>query len=91
MLAIDAPDAKNTAAGSTFGRTVTLDVTSAQAEKINVATELGKLSLILRSASGRDGLASTALHGAAGHDCLAVRRHRYIKNRAVSTSYSAQH
>jgi len=60
VLAIDAPDAKNTAAGSTFGRTVTLDVTSAQAEKINVATELGKLSLILRSASGRDGLASTA-------------------------------
>ena len=36
---------------ATFGRTVTLDVTSAQAEKINVATE-GKLSLILRSASG---------------------------------------
>ena len=60
VLAIDAPDAKNTAAGSTFGRTVTLDVTSAQAEKINVATELGKLSLILRSASGRDGLAGTA-------------------------------
>ena len=60
VLAIDAVDAKNTAAGSTFGRTVTLDVTSAQAEKINVATELGKLSLILRSASGRDGLASTA-------------------------------
>ncbi len=60
VLAIDAADAKNTAAGSTFGRTVTLEVTPNQAEKINVATELGKLSLILRSASGRDGLASTA-------------------------------
>jgi pilus assembly protein CpaB len=60
VLAIDALDAKTAAAGSTFGRTVTIEVTPDQAEKINVATELGKLSLILRSASGRDGLASTA-------------------------------
>ncbi len=63
VLAIDAADAKNTAAGSTFGRTVTLEVTPNQAEKINVATELGKLSLILRSVSGRDGLAATASGG----------------------------
>jgi pilus assembly protein CpaB len=48
VLAIDAPDAK-TAAG--IGRTVTLEVTAEQAEKINVATELGKLSLTLRSAT----------------------------------------
>jgi pilus assembly protein CpaB len=60
VLAIDSPDAKNVPAGSTFGRTVTLEVTPGQAEKINVATELGKLSVILRSASGRDGLAATA-------------------------------
>ncbi len=63
VLAIDALDAKTAAAGSTFGRTVTLEVTPDQAEKINVATELGKLSLILRSVSGRDGLASTASAG----------------------------
>ena len=48
VLAIDAPDAKP-AAG--IGRTVTLEVTAEQAEKINVATELGKLSLTLRSAT----------------------------------------
>jgi pilus assembly protein CpaB len=48
VLAIDAPDAKP-AAG--IGRTVTLEVTAEQAEQINVATELGKLSLTLRSAT----------------------------------------
>jgi len=48
VLAIDAPDAKP-AAG--IGRTVTLEVTAEQAERINVATELGKLSLTLRSAT----------------------------------------
>jgi Flp pilus assembly protein CpaB len=32
-----------------FGRTVTLEVTPEQAESINVATELGKLSLTLRN------------------------------------------
>lgn len=51
VLAIDAADAKATSAGSGFGRTVTLEVTPRQAEKINVATELGKLSLALRSMS----------------------------------------
>ena len=47
VLVIDAMDAKM-AAGNTFGRTVTLEVMPDQAEKINVATELGKLSLTLR-------------------------------------------
>jgi pilus assembly protein CpaB len=61
VLAIDEPDkvatpgrpmlaAANPAAGN-FGRTVTLEVTAEQAEEINVATELGKLSLTLRSAT----------------------------------------
>jgi pilus assembly protein CpaB len=56
VLAIDAPDsntrpaAVNPAAGQ-FGRTVTLEVTAEQAEQINVAAELGKLSLTLRSAT----------------------------------------
>jgi pilus assembly protein CpaB len=53
VLAIDAPDSKpvgvaNPANGN-FGRTVTLEVTAEQAELINVAAELGKLSLTLRS------------------------------------------
>jgi pilus assembly protein CpaB len=53
VLAIDAPpapgpaNAANAASGN-FGRTVTLEVTDAQAEQINVASELGKLSLTLR-------------------------------------------
>jgi pilus assembly protein CpaB len=51
VLAIDAADIKSTPGSSGFGRTVTLEVTSQQAERINVATELGKLSLVLRSNS----------------------------------------
>jgi pilus assembly protein CpaB len=57
VLAVDAPDTKavgiaaNPANGN-FGRTVTLEVTASQAEQINVATELGKLSLTLRSVTG---------------------------------------
>jgi pilus assembly protein CpaB len=51
VLAIDAADAKSAGANSGFGRTVTLEVTSQQAAKISVATELGKLSLVLRSNS----------------------------------------
>jgi pilus assembly protein CpaB len=57
VLAIDAPSditkpagAASVASGN-FGRTVTLEVTPEQAEQINVATELGKLSLTLRSAT----------------------------------------
>src|SRR6202040_3196258 len=45
VLAVDAIDPKLTGAGNGFGRTVTLEVTQEQAEKINVAVELGKLSL----------------------------------------------
>jgi pilus assembly protein CpaB len=60
VLAIDEADkvttpgrpmaAVNPATGN-FGRTVTLEVTGEQAEEINVAAELGKLSLTLRSAA----------------------------------------
>jgi pilus assembly protein CpaB len=49
VLAIDAADTKPTGGSTGFGRTVTLEVTPQQAEKISVATELGKLSLMLRS------------------------------------------
>jgi pilus assembly protein CpaB len=59
VLAVDAPDTKATGTSNGFGRTVTLEVTPEQAEKINVATELGKLSLTLRSISGTHGFAET--------------------------------
>jgi len=50
VLAIDAIDVKATSGnGATFGRTVTLEVTPDQVEKINVGAELGKLSVALRS------------------------------------------
>jgi pilus assembly protein CpaB len=42
---------------------VTLEVTPQQAEKVNVATELGKLSLTLRSVSGPDGLVAGSTAG----------------------------
>ncbi len=61
VLAVDALDAK--APSGSFGRTVTLEVTPTQAEKINVATELGKLSLTLRSVSGPDGVLATSTAG----------------------------
>jgi pilus assembly protein CpaB len=64
VLAVDAADAKPAGAGNGFGRTVTLEVTPEQAEKINVATELGKLSLTLRSLSG-SGVAATYSPGMA--------------------------
>jgi pilus assembly protein CpaB len=64
VLAVDAADAKPAGAGNGFGRTVTLEVTPEQAEKINVATELGKLSLTLRSISG-SGVAATYSPGTA--------------------------
>ena len=53
VLAIDAPEAKGN-----FGRTVTLEVTGEQAELINVAAELGKLSVTLRSATAPTVLAA---------------------------------
>jgi pilus assembly protein CpaB len=51
VLAIDAIETKPgaVAANGGFGRTVTLEVSPDQVEKINVATELGKLSVALRS------------------------------------------
>src|SRR5204862_4480890 len=42
VLAIDAVDPKSFAGNGGFGRTVTLEVTPDQVEKINVATELAK-------------------------------------------------
>lgn len=57
VLAINTPDAK--LAGH-FGPIVTLEVTPAEAEAIDVATELGKLSLTLRP-SGTSALASATL------------------------------
>jgi pilus assembly protein CpaB len=63
VLAIDAPDPKATAANPSngnFGRTVTMEVTADQAELINVAGELGKLSVTLRSVTGPTTLASVS-------------------------------
>ena len=54
VLVVDPPDPKSGGAANGFGRTVTLEVTHEQAEKISVATELGKLSLALRSLNGND-------------------------------------
>jgi pilus assembly protein CpaB len=73
VLAIDAPDTKpnggvavNPANGN-FGRTVTLEVTPDQVEQINVAAELGKLSVALRSVTGPQS-GSTTLASAAPFD-----------------------
>jgi pilus assembly protein CpaB len=60
VLAIDTPDPKATPANGNFGRTVTLEVTADQAELINVAAELGKLSVTLRSITGPTALASVS-------------------------------
>jgi pilus assembly protein CpaB len=57
VLAIDPLEARPNGAANGFGRTVTLEVMPDQAEKINVAAELGKLSLTLRSASATNGAA----------------------------------
>ncbi len=63
VLAMDAADAKPASAGNGFGRTVTLEVTPEQAEKISVATELGKLSLTLRSLNSTNSVAWSAAPG----------------------------
>jgi pilus assembly protein CpaB len=60
VLAIDAPDPKPTSSGNSFGRTVTLEVTPEQAERINVAAELGKLSLTLRGIAAADAMGGLA-------------------------------
>jgi len=57
VLVVDPIDVKSVSASNAFGRTVTLEVTPEQAEKINVATELGKLSLTLRGVSRAGGVA----------------------------------
>lgn len=63
VLAIDTPDSKPTGPGNSFGRTVTLEVTPEQAEKINVAAELGKLSLTLRRIAATDPVAAPSIAG----------------------------
>jgi pilus assembly protein CpaB len=63
VLAVDAADLKPAGASSGFGRTVTLEVTPEQAEKINVAAELGKLSLTLRGAAATSVLESVNTTG----------------------------
>src|SRR5215831_20599009 len=62
VLAINVPDPK-AAGGNTFGQTVTLEVTPEQAEKMNVAAELGKLSLTLRSITTAEGVVTTSTPG----------------------------
>jgi pilus assembly protein CpaB len=47
VLAIDGEKVKRDASSGGFGRTITLEVTPEQAQKIDVAVELGKLSLAL--------------------------------------------
>jgi pilus assembly protein CpaB len=90
VLAIDTPDPKATPANGNFGRTVTLEVTADQAELINVAAELGKLSVTLRSITGPSttvasaspesikakwaGDASPALYGAAQEKPVALTK-----------------
>ena len=68
VLAVDAANVKPAAASNGFGRTVTLEVTPEQAEKINVATELGKLSLTLRGVSGSDQIIASSMADAAQND-----------------------
>jgi pilus assembly protein CpaB len=65
VLAIDTVDPKTTASGTGFGRTVTLEVTPEQAERINVAVELGKLALTLRSITSTEGVGGSAPAGSA--------------------------
>jgi pilus assembly protein CpaB len=65
VLAVDAADAKPPSVSNGFGRTVTLEVTPEQAEKISVATELGKLSLTLRSLNSTNSTAWSVTPGLA--------------------------
>ena len=51
VLAVDAQKPPAGTPTGTFGRTVTLEVTPRQVERINVAVELGKLTLTLRNLS----------------------------------------
>jgi len=60
VLAIDPVESRPNGAANGFGRTVTLEVTPDQAERVNVAAELGKLSLTLRGASAINGVVSAS-------------------------------
>ena len=60
VLAIDPVESRPNGAANGFGRTVTLEVTPDQAERVNVAAELGKLSLTLRGTSAINGVASAS-------------------------------
>lgn len=51
VLAVDPLDARANSSANGFGRNVTLEVTPEQAERINVAAELGRLSLATRIAT----------------------------------------
>lgn len=68
VLAIDSLEARPNGTANGFGRTVTLEVTPEEAERVNVATELGKLALTLRSvsATNRPPSAVTGLFKTAG-------------------------
>jgi pilus assembly protein CpaB len=61
VLAIDPLEPRTNGTPSGFGRTVTLEVTPEQAERVNVAAELGKLSLTLRSVSTANGTGSSTV------------------------------
>ena len=63
VLAVHAPDSKPAGGGNSLGQTVTLETTPEQAEKINVAAELGKLSRALRSVGAADGVVANSTHG----------------------------
>ncbi len=62
VVAIDVLNWKTAVTGgSSFDRTVTLEVSPEQAEKMNVAIDLGKLSVTLRSVSGPAGIVATPM------------------------------
>ena len=64
VVAIDRPDAKAAKeGGNTFGPTVTLEATPEEAIKVDVATDLGKLLLALRSVSADGGRLATSTAG----------------------------
>jgi pilus assembly protein CpaB len=63
VLAIDNHNDKSTVARLDQMRTITLEVMPEQAEKVNVAAELGKLSLTLRSTIDSDNQVASSTPG----------------------------
>jgi pilus assembly protein CpaB len=63
VLSVDAANVRPVAASNGFGCTVTLEVTLEQAEKLNVAIELGKLSLTLCGVSGTGHIIAAPMPG----------------------------